>query len=333
MSLVLVAEGNPDARFEVNGTLVIGRSRLSDIVLDNSEVSRVHCRIIQSDNTALIEDMDSSHGTRVNGERVRGNLAIGPGDKVQVGPYVFVVYDGMAGPVSPKTIDGSRTHGWGFMLRFEAVTAEEEARNPPHELWKDSLRVGHTRAVFLLGAIPGDPITGLKSRMRAQLRRLADQHRGAPEELLGGINATVHQAGKRAQVTCAMLDMPREQLNYAVAVFQPPIIVRESGRAVVGEVAPALEIGQVAAARYQGRRVQVKPYESVVLTNVTLAHHVGRGDATYGFDLLVKICGQQPSDVASVAQRLREVLGRLPPFAGVSALCFGFEQGSGAENR
>lgn len=328
MSLVLVAEGNPSARFSITGTVVIGRSRLSDIVLDNPKVSRVHCRLSEARHGALVEDMDSSHGTLLNGQRVRGRAPLKAGDRLQIGPYVFQIYGEERSSVAAETSrpDAALPSG-AFVLQIENVSAQEESRNPPPQLWRDSLRVGSSKAVFLLGELIGDPIPGLKSKLRTALRRLANKHSGEPSRLLAGLNRAVHESQGRAVGICALLDPPSKQLTYASSVFHPPWVARASGRVVAGEVSPSLELGQVAAARFQQRRVQLSAGDTVVLHNNELSALVGRGNVEHGDKILLDTIGQQPADVPSVAARLRLLLQQLHPFPGVAGLCVGFAEG------
>lgn len=69
---------------------VIGRREDCDLRIPLGEVSRKHCRVIRDSDTLRIEDLGSSNGTYVNGQRVQEAL-LTPGDSLQVGPVVFVL--------------------------------------------------------------------------------------------------------------------------------------------------------------------------------------------------------------------------------------------------
>ena len=74
------------------GTLkTVGRAPGADFVVDAALVSRVHCRLTLSEaNELLLEDLGSTNGTFVNGQKVaRATLA--DGDKLTVGRVEFVV--------------------------------------------------------------------------------------------------------------------------------------------------------------------------------------------------------------------------------------------------
>jgi pSer/pThr/pTyr-binding forkhead associated (FHA) protein len=69
---------------------VIGRREDCDLRIPLGDVSRKHCRVVRSGDTISIEDLGSSNGTFVNGQRITETV-LAPGDTVQVGPVVFCV--------------------------------------------------------------------------------------------------------------------------------------------------------------------------------------------------------------------------------------------------
>jgi hypothetical protein len=82
----VVVKTGPEAgrRVEVGGEVVIGRQD-ADLVLADPEVSRRHAVLRRSGESVLLEDLDSTNGTFVNGERIRKPIAVGPSDQVRVG--------------------------------------------------------------------------------------------------------------------------------------------------------------------------------------------------------------------------------------------------------
>jgi pilus assembly protein CpaF len=80
----------PSARFDLPaGVYVLGRSDACGIRLRHPEISERHALLTLRDGVALIEDLDSSNGTFVNGLRVAGRVVIPRGVNVQAGPYVL----------------------------------------------------------------------------------------------------------------------------------------------------------------------------------------------------------------------------------------------------
>jgi serine/threonine protein kinase len=89
-SVLLVARetGKPVRLF--NGTTLIGRASDCDIVLKAQDVSKRHCQILLEGGRVVLEDLDSSNGTCVNGQAVE-KCVLQDGDEVDIAGYVFTV--------------------------------------------------------------------------------------------------------------------------------------------------------------------------------------------------------------------------------------------------
>jgi hypothetical protein len=64
--------------------LLVGRHHGCDVVLPSLAVSRRHARLVFRDGNWVLQDLDSTNGTTVNGVRV-GRCEVRPGDLVEVG--------------------------------------------------------------------------------------------------------------------------------------------------------------------------------------------------------------------------------------------------------
>jgi pSer/pThr/pTyr-binding forkhead associated (FHA) protein len=69
---------------------LVGRGSGCDVRIPSSAVSRRHCRLSFRDGYLLVEDLESANGTYVNGAEVK-KRPVRPGDKLEIGPIVFVV--------------------------------------------------------------------------------------------------------------------------------------------------------------------------------------------------------------------------------------------------
>lgn len=69
----------------VRGSATIGRDEGSDLRVQDPEVSRSHAKVTVQDGTAWIDDLKSTNGTYVNGERVLEHQSLVGGDRIQVG--------------------------------------------------------------------------------------------------------------------------------------------------------------------------------------------------------------------------------------------------------
>lgn len=66
--------------------IVIGRSVDVDLsFVDDTYLSGRHARVWSADGVAMIEDLASTNGTQVNGQRIDTAIALNPGDRVQMG--------------------------------------------------------------------------------------------------------------------------------------------------------------------------------------------------------------------------------------------------------
>lgn len=85
---------SPDGQYElVRGSLTIGRSNEADIPLRDPLVSRVHARVIVTDNTVAIEDLHSTNGVYVNGNRTSGRpVPLREGDRILIGTCELSVF-------------------------------------------------------------------------------------------------------------------------------------------------------------------------------------------------------------------------------------------------
>ena len=70
--------------------VVIGRNPTTDITLLDEGISREHALILFDDDMPgyIIEDLQSTNGTKVNGKRVR-SASLVEGDEIQIGKTIF----------------------------------------------------------------------------------------------------------------------------------------------------------------------------------------------------------------------------------------------------
>jgi pSer/pThr/pTyr-binding forkhead associated (FHA) protein len=70
---------------------LIGRDPVCQLRPASALVSNRHCTIWQCGGAVYVQDMQSTNGTFVNGERITAERAIQNGDRLQVGPLLFDV--------------------------------------------------------------------------------------------------------------------------------------------------------------------------------------------------------------------------------------------------
>ncbi len=94
MTTLLVTLEGPNAGRQYplgEGCALVGRQQNSTIHLDSLAVSRQHAKILRAGNSFFVEDLDSSNGTFLNGQRVSGRSPLTESDTLQIGPYVLAL--------------------------------------------------------------------------------------------------------------------------------------------------------------------------------------------------------------------------------------------------
>jgi pSer/pThr/pTyr-binding forkhead associated (FHA) protein len=77
------------------GLSTIGRSQDNTIVLDVPDVSRRHARLERSGNHLRIYDLNSTNGTRINGEAIHIS-DVQEGDEIRIGSATLELVGGQA---------------------------------------------------------------------------------------------------------------------------------------------------------------------------------------------------------------------------------------------
>jgi DNA-binding winged helix-turn-helix (wHTH) protein len=69
-----------------DGPNILGRDPEATVWFDRPGVSRLHARIVVDDPAATIEDLGSTNGTWVRGERISESTPLRDGDEIRLGP-------------------------------------------------------------------------------------------------------------------------------------------------------------------------------------------------------------------------------------------------------
>jgi pSer/pThr/pTyr-binding forkhead associated (FHA) protein len=105
---LVVSEGHDAGReWRLGDTLVVGRAGDADVVLADPTVSRHHAALSAQGETAIVEDLQSSNGTYVNGEQVGQPRRVGAGDVIGLGGATII--EVTVGPTGTHTPTGEPT--------------------------------------------------------------------------------------------------------------------------------------------------------------------------------------------------------------------------------
>lgn len=84
----------PGVTFPLEGDqLTIGRDSSNGVAINDAEVSRRHARLNFQGGKYVLEDLGSTNGTFVNGQRLAGPVVLKPGDVVSLGEQIVLMYD------------------------------------------------------------------------------------------------------------------------------------------------------------------------------------------------------------------------------------------------
>lgn len=93
MPKVVVTGPDKVAReFELSREMTLGRHASNEIQINEEKASRRHCRFRPANGAVIVEDLDSSNGTKVNGRKV-AQQALKHGDTILIGQHTIAFID------------------------------------------------------------------------------------------------------------------------------------------------------------------------------------------------------------------------------------------------
>ena len=92
--LVMRSGPTPGTVYPLEGDqITVGRDSSNNIVINDAEVSRRHARLNFQGGKYVIEDLGSTNGSFVNGQRLSGPYVLKSGDVVGFGEQIVLMYD------------------------------------------------------------------------------------------------------------------------------------------------------------------------------------------------------------------------------------------------
>jgi signal transduction histidine kinase len=122
---VIDSQNKPGRVYEVpnDGETTIGRGNACSVCLEDSEASRRHARIIFENERALVEDLNSKNGTRLNGHQVFRSL-LTEGDELSIGTTLLRITDLPSPPQTESTLLRMRDTGARVVIALPQVDAD-----------------------------------------------------------------------------------------------------------------------------------------------------------------------------------------------------------------
>lgn len=119
--LIMRRGPQPNQTFDLNKpTSTIGRDITNDIVINDPEVSRHHLRFTQGAGGYTIEDLGSTNGTFINGQRITGARPLNNGDMIGLGETVTLGYE-----VSRQPSSAAPEEGGGFNATVQSSVPQQ----------------------------------------------------------------------------------------------------------------------------------------------------------------------------------------------------------------
>ncbi|MCH7663510.1 MAG: FHA domain-containing protein, partial [Chloroflexi bacterium] len=73
--------------------VVLGRDIDNEVVINDAEISRRHTRLLIQEGGYVVEDLGSTNGTFVNGQKITGPHVLEPGQTIRLGENVTLSYE------------------------------------------------------------------------------------------------------------------------------------------------------------------------------------------------------------------------------------------------
>jgi pSer/pThr/pTyr-binding forkhead associated (FHA) protein len=93
----LTIRRGPDAGQQhslIADAVTLGRDPLADVVINDPEVSRQHARLIRRGDGFLVQDLGSTNGTFLDGQRLGGEpVPVAPGQVITIGTNISLVFE------------------------------------------------------------------------------------------------------------------------------------------------------------------------------------------------------------------------------------------------
>ena len=124
----------PGATFSLEGDqLVIGRDSSSGVAINDAEISRKHARLNFQGGKYVIEDLGSTNGTFVNGQRLVSPVVLKSGDVVSLGEQIVLMYEALSGDPGETVISARKvpcTPGTERLLRCRLLGPQQYYSTP-----------------------------------------------------------------------------------------------------------------------------------------------------------------------------------------------------------
>ena len=104
-SVIVIFGGKEEKTYQLDRSrLVVGREPKCEIQIDNLGISREHCAFSQRGEAYLIQDLNSSNGTYVNGKKITEHF-LNNDDEIIIGKYKLVFKNDAQQPAKEAEVE------------------------------------------------------------------------------------------------------------------------------------------------------------------------------------------------------------------------------------
>lgn len=170
----------PSKEFElIKSEIILGRDDSADIAIPASAVSRRHARLMLEGENYVLEDLGSSNGTFVNGQKLTGRRPLQAGDQIRLGQTITLVYQSPSTAHEPERTAVRRTpavpsHVMQTSIGDEPIIPMKAgprqlivtiagANSQTHTLTRQTITIGRTADNDI--AIPSQIVSGKHARL------------------------------------------------------------------------------------------------------------------------------------------------------------------------
>jgi hypothetical protein len=260
--------------------VILGRVEPADLVLDDTQISRKHCRVTMVLDDVFVSDLDSSNGTFIDGKRIGANAFLPVGARLQVGTRVL---DHEWRPRSEmqasRELDGELESASRYVLSLIPPALEsgpiraEWLLIPCTRLGGDVLGYHfvdeHRFAIYLMdvsghGAGPAMHAVSVLNVLRGGAMPGVDA--GEPGQVAGYLNSMFQMrshGGLYFTLWYGVYDMRSRSLAFCSAGHHASYLMAPGGGRAQALRTPNVPIGAVKSARFATDRTEVAPGSSL----------------------------------------------------------------------
>lgn len=143
---------------------IIGRSDDTDLVLSSRDVSRHHALVHYDRKNYVIDDLNSTNGTIVNGKKISNHI-LKPGDEISIGDFLIIFDDGSAKPSYFDETQVARRGGETAIIEDKFISLKKKIKDKKLRTeFKRIENVVRKSRKRLSSLVHEDKLTGLYNR-------------------------------------------------------------------------------------------------------------------------------------------------------------------------